>query len=246
MTLLIDADYLIYSSCAACEYDRRWTCGNHTLDSHEDDVMVAIENKLAYYKKVAEDDHNVVMCFSSYPNFRHEIYPDYKINRIGKRPPMALKNAIALVKEKYTYECFTNLEGDDVLGLLSNSKKYDDPIVVSPDKDMRTVPCKLIAKDDIELITKRKANRSFMCQVLSGDPADNYKGLEKVGSVTADKILGDAIELGDMWLKVIEAYKKKGHTINDAILTARLARILRHEDEYDGLTGEVKLWNPKF
>ena len=39
MTLLIDADYLIYSSCCAVEFDRRWTCGNHTLDSHEDDVM---------------------------------------------------------------------------------------------------------------------------------------------------------------------------------------------------------------
>ncbi len=245
MTLLIDADYLIYSSCCAVEFDRRWTCGNHTLDSHEDDVMIVIENKINYYQKVAEEEHDIVMCFSSYPSFRHEIFPEYKLNRIDKRHPMALPNAIKLVKTKYKSEQLDNLEGDDVLGLLATNKKYNDPIIVSPDKDMRTIPCKLIAKDDIELITKRKADRAWMQQSLSGDTTDNYKGLEKVGAVTAEKILGDTNTLEDMWKKVTEAYQKKGQTIKEAILTARLARILR-EGDYDYTTGEVKLWNPKF
>ena len=48
-----------------------------------------------------------------------------------------------------------------------------------------------------------------------------------------------------MWKKVTEAYQKKGQTIKEAILTARLARILR-EGDYNYTTGEVKLWNPKF
>ena len=158
---------------------------------------------------------------------------------------MALPNAIKLVKTIYKFEQLDNLEGDDVLGLLATNKKYNDPIIVSPDKDMRTIPCKLIAKDDIELITKRKADRAWMSQSLSGDTTDNYKGLEKVGAVTAEKILGDTNTLEDMWKKVTEAYQKKGQTIKEAILTARLARILR-EGDYNYTTGEVKLWNPKF
>ena len=48
-----------------------------------------------------------------------------------------------------------------------------------------------------------------------------------------------------MWNKVVAAYEKKGQTVGDALMTARLARILR-EGDYDYSTGEVKLWNPKF
>ena len=41
------------------------------------------------------------------------------------------------------------------------------------------------------------------------------------------------------------AYDKKGKGISDAILNARLVRILR-EGDYNYDTGEVNLWNPTF
>ena len=41
---------------------------------------------------------------------------------------------------------------------------------------------------------------------------------------------------------VVEAYEKAGLTEDDALVTARLARILRAED-YDGVN--IKLWEPK-
>ena len=185
------------------------------------------------------------MCFSSYPTFRHGIFPDYKLNRINKPKPYGLKWAINNVKEQYDSVFYDNLEGDDVLGLCATNGKYKDPIIVSVDKDMRTIPCKLLADDDLELVTRKKADRQWMIQSLSGDPTDNYKGLDKVGVVTADKIIGDAKTTEDMWNKVVAAYEKKGQTVGDAILSARLARILR-EGDYDYNTGEVKLWNPKF
>ena len=43
----------------------------------------------------------------------------------------------------------------------------------------------------------------------------------------------------------LTTYDKKGNGISDAILNARLVRILR-EGDYDYDTGEVKLWNPTF
>ena len=88
------------------------------------------------------------MCFSSYPTFRHEIFPEYKINRLGKRKPLALKDIIKKVKHEYTSEYLDGLEGDDILGLLATGSKYKDPIIVSVDKDMKTIPCKLIAEDE--------------------------------------------------------------------------------------------------
>ena len=108
---------------------------------------------------------------------------------------------------------------------------------------MRTIPCKLLAGEDLELITKRQANRNWMAQALTGDTTDNYKGLAGVGAVTANKILGDAKELPDMWEIVVKEYEKKQGGYKEALLTARLARILRSGD-YNTKTGKVKLWKP--
>ena len=48
MTLLIDADYLIYNSCCACEQDTRWNEWEHTLHTDERDIMNMIESRLGY------------------------------------------------------------------------------------------------------------------------------------------------------------------------------------------------------
>ena len=243
MTLLIDADWLIYSSCCSCEQDIKWDEHLHTLHADERDIHEMIDGRVEYYQKIAEDNDDVVMCFTQYPTFRHTIFPDYKANRKNKRKPLAFHAVIEQINQKYKSESYTGLEGDDVMALLATSKKYPNPVIVSPDKDMRSVPCTLLANDDMELITKKKADRHWMIQALTGDATDNYKGLEKVGPVTAEKILGDAKTLPDMWDKVVDAYEKKKQTFADAVLTAQLARILRKGD-YDFKTQEVTLWTP--
>ena len=188
--------------------------------------MKMVDGRVAHYQTIAEGDKNVVMCFTEYPTFRHTIYPEYKANRKHKRKPLGLRKIIEGVKERYTSESYAGLEGDDVMSILATSKKYDNPIIVSVDKDMRSVPCTLLAGDDMELITKRKADRHWMIQALTGDSTDNYFGIDKVGPVTAEKILGEAKTLEQMWEKVVEAYEKKKYNFADAVLNAQLARIL--------------------
>tara|TARA_R100000152_G_scaffold7866_1_gene3123 strand:- start:3803 stop:4534 length:732 start_codon:yes stop_codon:yes gene_type:complete len=243
MTLLIDADWLIYSSCCSCEQDVKWDENLHTLHCDERDIHEMIDSRIDYYQTIADDKTDVVMCFTEYPTFRHQIFSDYKANRKNKRKPLALYAMVEQIKQRYESVSYTGLEGDDVLGLLATSKRYSNSIVVSPDKDMKTVPCTLIASDDMELITKKKADRNWMLQALTGDTTDNFKGLIGCGPVTADKILGDAKTLPDMWDKVVKAYEKKKQTFADAILTARLSRILR-EGDFNYKTKEVELWTP--
>ena len=243
MTLLIDADWLIYSSCCACEQDIQWDTNLHTLHADERDVHEMVDGRVAHYQTIAEGDKNVVMCFTEYPTFRHTIYPEYKANRKHKRKPLGLGKIIKGVRERYTSESYPGLEGDDVMAILATSKKYDNPIIVSVDKDMRSVPCTLLAGDDMELITKRKADRHWMIQALTGDSTDNYFGIDKVGPVTAEKILGESKTLEQMWEKVVAAYEKKKYNFADAVLNAQLARILRDGD-FDFDTGEVSLWTP--
>ena len=209
MTLLIDADYLIYNSCCACEQDTRWNEWEHTLHTDERDIMNMIESRLGFYQSIAGNKHDVVMCFSSYPTFRHEIFPEYKINRIGKRKPLALKDIIKKVKNEYQSEFLDGLEGDDVLGLLATSDKYKDPIIVSVDKDMRTIPCKLIAEDEVEHITQRKADRHWFEMALAGDSGDGILGIKGMGMVTASKLLADVPDTEEaLWHKVLETYEK--------------------------------------
>ena len=244
MTLLIDADWLIYSSCCACEEDTRWNEWQHTLHCDERDVFNLIENRLDVYKGIAEDKHDIIMCFTSYPTFRHEIFPDYKINRVGKRKPLALRDVIQKVKQIYECVSYPNLEGDDVLGLLATNGQYKNPIIVSVDKDMKTIPCKLLAAEEVEHITEKKANRHWFQMSLAGDSGDGIAGLKGMGMVTASKTLANTPDTRDaLWSKVQETYTKKGYSIADAILNARLTRILR-EGDYNYSTGEVKLWQP--
>ena len=244
MTLLIDADWLIYNSCCACEQDTRWNDWEHTLHSDERDILNLIENRLDVYRSIADSKHDIVMCFTSYPTFRHEIFPEYKIHRIGKRKPLALRSVIYNCKKIYDCVSYPNLEGDDVLGLLATNGKYKNPIIVSVDKDMRTIPCKLIAAEEVEHITEKKANRHWFEMSIAGDSTDGIVGVKGTGMVTATKLLADTPDTIDaLWSKVAETYTKKGYTLADAILNARLTRILR-EGDYDYNTGEVKLWQP--
>lgn len=48
-------------------------------------------------------------------------------------------------------------------------------------------------------------------------------------------------DLNEMWKLVVETYKSKGFTEEDALRNARMARILRAED-YDFNNKEIKLW----
>lgn len=242
MTLLIDADWLIYSACSVCECDIRWDEWMHTLHLEEGDVKDFITTRVEYWQQLTKHD-KVVMCFSDYPTFRHIAEPTYKANRIGKRKPLGLRDIRIWVERNYESRSCIGLEADDVMGLLATGHKYDDPIMVSIDKDMRTVPGRLLAGDNIEFTTIPEANRAWMMQALTGDASDGYSGLKGCGPVKAEKILDGARDLPAMWELVVAAYKKAGLGFSDAIHNARLARILRHGD-YDFSSSEVKMWDP--
>lgn len=242
MTLLIDADWLIHSACAACETDIRWDEWVHTLHLEQGDVKDFIFMRVGYWQDLA-DDKEVIMCLSDYPTFRHDMNQEYKSNRIGKRKPLGLRDIRRWVEQEYDCRTCRGLEADDVMGLLTTNGSCRSPVMVSIDKDMRTVPGALLAGEQVETVTLLEANRTWMKQTLTGDTSDNYPGIKGVGPVGAEKILGSTSSLPEMWEKVVTAYQKAGLSLMDALANARLARILRHGD-YDFHTGEVSLWDP--
>lgn len=242
MTLIIDGDWLVYVACCASENDIRWDEWIHTLHADPVDIRDMITGRINQWKEKTGDS-DVMLCFSSYPTFRHDIYPDYKANRMGKRKPLGLRDATDWAKAEYQHHVMEGLEADDVMGLLLTGSTLPNPILVSIDKDMRTVPGRLLVEDELVLTSKHEANVNWMTQALTGDSTDNYPGLKGFGPKTAAKLLDGAESLAAMWDRVVGAYKKNGQTFGDALLNARLARILRHGD-YDYINREVKLWEP--
>ena len=238
--LLIDSDFLAYKAAQACEIGIDF--GNDVIISQSQfsDVLRVFENELGKVTKAMMND-DFVLYFSSTNNFRKKIFPDYKGHRM-KRKPLGYRRLINHCKENCKFCILPTLEADDAIGI--DATRFADPanIVVSPDKDMKQIPSNLWnLSDDVVEITVEDGDRWHLIQTLSGDPTDGYSGCPGIGVKRATELL-DKNE--NKWEAVCKAFRDRGLSDDDALLNARLAKILRQED-YDLTNSQPILWNPK-
>lgn len=261
-TLLIDADVLRYKLAFANtatynfgEEDGKDGTVEHTNpEKAKADLEDFVEELCDTLKATS-----FVLPLSVKSNWRKSIYPAYKANRLHKPKP-----ALWYAVDEYLHELWPDriitrdrLEGDDILGILATQPKSKwiegKACIVSIDKDMATIPGFLYNPNKPDLgvrrITQYDADRFWMYQTLTGDTADNYPGCPGIGPKKADAALAGWVASDDprylewAWGRVVEAYESKGFTAGDALLQARLARILRHGD-YNFTTGDIRLWEP--
>ena len=114
----------------------------------------------------------------------------------------------------------------------------NDCIIVSPDKDMRQIPGRLYDLKEHVDISEVEGWQWFLIQTLAGDSTDGYSGAPGFGVKTSQKFFG---EHGYTWNSVVSAFASKGLTEDDALINARLAKILT-SDDYDGT--KPILWSP--
>lgn len=243
--LLIDGDQYLHRACAATERETKWDEENHILLSNETEALDTVNQSL---KKIT--DHfghtDLVLCFSGYeqPNFRLKVDPTYKASRVDVRKPMCFWDVRRTLMDTYKSVVFPGLEADDVMGILATKPGRDDKIIVSRDKDMHTIPGKLWDGAKFYNVTEDEADYFHMYQTLTGDASDGYKGCPGIGPKKAEKILEPDMQEGKgFWHYVVEAYVKAGLTEADALVQARLARILRWSD-WDSKKKEPILWQP--
>lgn len=253
--LLIDGDILVYQVASAAEKPFDWGDDLWTLHSDMNEALPTLEAKIGEIKNELKADHIVFALTTTTRNFRKDVYPKYKANRKAVRKPLVWKPLREYLHANYETFERDGLEGDDCLGILVTSKfaftkEYGDDvekILVSIDKDFKTIPCKYwhMQKREMIEITEAQADYFFMYQTLTGDTTDGYPGCPGVGPKNAERILADVNDNGEMWKRVVAAYKEKGLGEGVALQMARCARILRHED-YDFKNKKPKLWeSPK-
>lgn len=243
-TLLIDADILVYRAISATEHEVEWEEDVWTLTTDLKDARDQFELAL---NNILEESPtpDFKLCFSDRENFRKELNPTYKGNRAGVRKPVGFKPFRESIIEKYDGIIKPKLEADDVIGILA-TKPGTDFIIVSDDKDLRTVPGAHLIDGYVVNIGESEATMKFFTQVLTGDQADGYPGCPGIGEKTAEKIFASVNPMmypSAYWQAIVNTYIKAGLTEEDAIMQARMARILRWTD-WNSATQEVRLWNP--
>ena len=243
-TLLLDGDIFAYKFATLAEKPIDWGGGLWTLHAVEGDAQGKMDNSIDSIMTKLKADV-VKVALTDTVNFRKDILPTYKMTRADTRKPMLLPYLRDYLTENYETWIRPGLEGDDILGILATRKGEDERIIVSIDKDFKTIPGKLFnnnrPEEGIVEVTVEDADFYHMLQTLTGDTTDGYKGCPGVGEVKGTKILKDSN--GDYWPAVVAAYAKAGLTEQDALVQARCARILRASD-YDFKKKEPKLWTP--
>jgi len=238
MNLLIDADYIVYKCCAACE----------TEIDYGEDVIFVTSNYSDAYKAVTRDISNItkqfgdfatpILFFSDSNNFRKKISPDYKGHR-NRKKPCGYKRVIRDLRINYEVIVMKTLEADDAMGIYATA--HPGNMIVSPDKDMRQIPGKLYNLTDTTYITPEEGAKWHLIQTLAGDQTDGYSGVPGIGVKRAETLFDKE---GYSWQTVLKAFNDKGLTEDDALLNARLARILTLDD-YDTKRQEPILWTPE-
>ncbi|GJE18774.1 hypothetical protein [Methylobacterium marchantiae] len=118
-------------------------------------------------------------------------------------------------------------------------------------------------------VSQWEADRFHMIQTLAGDAVDGFAGCPGLGMKRAAEVIDNPVILvperavktrgvnkgeetvkwvseptRDYWAAIVSQYRKAGKTEADALVSARLARLLRH-GEYDPETEELTLWTPE-
>ncbi len=237
MELLIDADFIVYKACAAAETEIDFNDDVILVTSNFSDAYSATKRELTKLQDQFGSFASLILFFSHSENFRKKIMPEYKGHR-NRKKPCGYKRVINALKKEYKVIRKPGLEADDAMGIYAT--KNPGNIIASPDKDMRQIPGKLYNFDETFTITPEEGAKWHLIQTCAGDSTDGYSGVPGIGVKRAEALFN---KKGYSWKTVVEAFEEKDLTEEDALMNARLARILTNKD-YDFKTRKPRLWTP--
>lgn len=251
-SLLFDADTLVYRFSAGTQKDIAWS---DDAKSSFCDPLVAARLLDEFVEDLCDrfEGRPIMALSDPVTNWRHNILRSYKEQRADFERPVTWADLRTHIQRHYKTYLEPGLEGDDILGLLMTSKRKlsGKKLCVSIDKDMKTIPGRHYNPDTGRTFTvsPEAALRFHLLQTLTGDRVDNYKGCPGIGSVRAEALMKGAEDEGGplwyplAWQRIVEAFTNRGLTAADAIVQARVARILQNGD-YDWHEKTISYWHP--
>jgi DNA polymerase-1 len=221
--VIIDGDIIAYRAAAGTE-------GMKEKDAK--DKVDTLVNYIVSQTVVFPTKDNLKCYLTGKENFRFDVAKTapYKGNRTGVTKPTHLLVTRAWLERKWGAEVSVGEEADDLVGIASAKSNPETTVVCTIDKDMMQLPGwnYNFAKDTWTYITVDTGNKFFYTQILTGDAADNIKGIYRVGPVKAAKILEGLASEQELYEACVKAYN--GDT--DRVLeNARLLWLRRYEGQ---------------
>jgi hypothetical protein len=225
--VIIDADIIAYRAAAANDsypdplYNNQYHKNFIKVDNPETYKIIgsyqgtidAVETLMNYViaETVAFPEEGNVECYlTGSNNFRYDVakYVPYKGNRSLKVKPVHLQEARDYLVRKWGAVISEGEEADDLIGIASSFGSPDTTVVCTIDKDMLQLPCWHFnfVRGTWVRVSVDEGNKFFYTQILTGDAADNIKGIYRVGPVKAGKILKGLTTEGEMYEACVQAY----------------------------------------
>lgn len=179
---LIDGDLVAFRCASTAE--------------HEDEYIAHARARDFVSKLVDETSvESYELWFSGKDNFRYDVFPEYKANRIGAYRPKWEASTKRFLADEMGARWFDGAEADDILAIRQTELK-DESIIISIDKDMRQVPgwhysWELKRKEVVSRVAERvyvtpeEGLRHFYTQLIIGDNADGIPGCPGKGKKAA-------------------------------------------------------------
>lgn len=205
----MDGDLFCYRSAASAEKDEVGIA-KHYVDKLLDNCLVDLNaTEFQFY-------------LTGSTNFRFQVYPEYKANRLDTPKPRHLAALRDYIMEKYNGIMSEGCEADDLMGIAQCAETATArSVIVSLDKDMLMIPGehyswhieggppdkRWVREARQQEITPIQGYRNFYTQMLTGDTSDNIKGVSGIGKVGAAKLLANPdLTEEEMFHIVCDAY----------------------------------------
>ena len=166
MKALIDGDIVCYRSAASAEKDDQEIALIRASRTLQDIVSIT-------------DATSVEVFLSGTANFRKDIYPEYKANRLTLPKPKHLNAVKEFLILQWGAEVTDGYEADDALGIALN-RDTGGGVCVSIDKDMLQLPGLHLnfVSGEFREIDVIEGWRNFYYQTILGDRGDNVPGYD--------------------------------------------------------------------
>ena len=208
-TLLVDADITAFAIASISE--EKFNFGGEDVWVADEDKGIRELNRVLSQALENTSSQQMVLFLTEGHNFRKDVLPTYKGNRLDARKPILLYSLRDYMKEHYTVVIEQGIEADDMMGIHATMPHEGERVIFSIDKDLKTVPGLHWCPEDGEAYTigQYEADSYFFEQILTGDATDNYKGCPGVGAVAAKAMIQEPFK----WVsetRILKAGKNKG------------------------------------
>ena len=200
--LIIDSDTIAFGCAATAEDDELWVATSRANDFVEN--LIRLNNATSYE-----------LWLTGKGNFRYNVYPEYKANRLEAYRPKWEKSVKDYLVDQWQANWSEGCEADDMVGVSLCSTP--GATIAHLDKDINLIPGqhfnweltrlgKVVREARHYFITEEEALRNFYTQLLTGDVTDNIKGVPGIGPKKAEKLLQYATTEEEMYNVCLDTY----------------------------------------